>query len=315
MQHLGFGHHPLGSLVIFVLPAYRTIDAQHAGTHPPGIREDIIQADLAAAYPSAVEPQDIELAISAAGYFTQLVAGIIDIGTPPVGMHLLLIVGAAVRRGIVRIPEPLMMPVRFGEVCSHHEIPIPEGLEYIACKVLAGIACERPLRRREIAVPGIEQAEPVVMFGGENGILHAGIFADAGPLLRVEINRIELVSKAPVPLFVILVPAAFRAYHPVFVAQVPRLHYPGDGVQAPVDEHPELEVLPGIQFLEHQRIRRPLIAVILRSGRKDGECQGRERGDEPPSHCSSPLCPRDARSCRPSANGCRNRPSSRRNTR
>ena len=99
------------------------------------------------------------------------------------------------------------------------------------------------------------------MLGREYHVAHPGIAHDTGPFRRVERSGTELVLQPPVPPLVVLVVQVTAPVDPVHVLRAyrPGLDYPGNRVQAPVEEHPELEVLPLAQLFPHSRILRRII--------------------------------------------------------
>src|SRR5579859_4723032 len=86
---------------------------------------------------------------------------------------------------------------------------------------------------------GVEVAEAVVVFGGEDDVFGAGLFGDARPLVGVEIDGVEgLVEREP-PLSLVF---------GVGVRQWPDQAGVGLGPGAEVDEKSEFGVLPLVKL-------------------------------------------------------------------
>jgi len=119
--------------------------------------------------------------------------------------------------GVVRV-----VPVQQGVIEPHLDPLRPEGVEIFPHQIPAAGG-----HRRVIGQFRVEQAEAVVVLGGEHGILHSGPFGGFGPFFRVVFRRVKGVEVGLV-LFV---------GHPLVLLDP----FPpgGDGVQPPVDEHSE----------------------------------------------------------------------------
>src|SRR3712207_6937448 len=55
-----------------------------------------------------------------------------------------------------------------------------------------------------VGIFAIEKAETIMMFRGENHVLHAGRLHHVGPLIGVELHGIELIGQPPIPILVLL---------------------------------------------------------------------------------------------------------------
>ena len=182
----------LRRLVVLVGPLDGTVHADQAGAYLPGLGQDLVQAHLVAGDPAAVQPEDVQLPVAAAGEFRELVLREGHVVLIPVGVLVHLVVDAPARGGVVRIPEPFAVPVGLGEVGADQEALRTEGVEDVLGDVLPGVRGEwSGLGDGKVRVFGIEHAESVVVLRREDHVLHAGVFEDIGPLLRVEVHRVE----------------------------------------------------------------------------------------------------------------------------
>lgn len=86
----------LWSLVVLILSTNGSIYTDHTRITLAGIYKNGIKTDFIAGNPSAIEPQDIDVAIIS-GQLVELVLGKLAVVLPPVWMLLLLVVDAAVR--------------------------------------------------------------------------------------------------------------------------------------------------------------------------------------------------------------------------
>jgi len=142
-----------------------------------------------------------------------------------------------------------MMPVlRLGVVEPETEARLPAGRR----QLLERIALER--RGVHDVVPAGRRAEhrkPIVMLRGDDDVLHPGVLGDAHPFIRVELHRVELAGQLGV-----FGDRDFAAVHHPLAAR-------RDGIQPPVDEHPEL------------RLPEPVHAAVGLPGRLRGSQRGR----------------------------------------
>ena len=233
------------------------------------------------ANPSAVHPEDVYRAVAREDFFHLPVGVLLEL-LPPPGPLLRGIGGVAPAVGIDVPPVVLRVPVGFGEVGAYHEAFLAEGFKDVFQHVALRIVAEGMMGDGEVGLLGVEHAEAVVVLGGEDHVLHAGILHGVGPLLRVELRGVELVGQSPVPVFILIERARSVLRDPVFVADRPRLDDARHAVDAPVHEHSELLVLPLVEFLQHQLVGgphvglRPLVHISLcpSAGRQQ---QGRQR--------------------------------------
>ena len=97
-----------------------------------------------------------------------------------------------------------------------------------------------------------------MVLGGEDHVLHAGLFGSAGPLLGVKVHGVKLVEEG----HVVLLGHLLHAAHPLAPG--------GDGVQPPVDEHAKAGVgIPGhalviLLAVELVHTKAPLLAAFCR---------------------------------------------------
>ena len=235
---------PFRCLVVLVLALDGTVHGYQAlllaatcfGQH-------FIEVDFIARNPSAVQPQDVELAV-VLHQFVQLVLREVLVLLPPVGMLVTLVVLHTVRSGVVVVPEPLAVPVGLREVAANHEVLLAESVEHVAGHVLAWILGKRAVGDGEVGVFRVEHAEAVVVLGGEDHVFHTGILHHVRPLFRIELRGVEGAGEAPVPVLVALVRKFVGTCDPVLRAEGPRFADAGYGVQSPVEQYAEFLVLP-----------------------------------------------------------------------
>ena len=98
---------------------------------------------------------------------------------------------------------------------------------------------------------GLEHAEAVVVFGGEDHIFHARVGSGFGPTVGVEAARVEGAVQLLVVELVLLVGGAL-AVDPGFAADAPGLDHAPLAIDAPVGHEAELEVLPFFEAMEYQ---------------------------------------------------------------
>ncbi len=156
-------------------------------------------------------------------------------------------------------PVILRVPVGLGEVGSYLELVFSECFEHVFQHVALGIVLEGMLGNGEVGLPTVEHAESVVVLGGENHVFHAGVVHRLCPLFGVELGRVELLGKAPIPVFVLLIGHGGVACDPVFINNGPRLHDARYGIEPPMDEHSEFEVLPCFEVFDYILFFGPLI--------------------------------------------------------
>ena len=133
----------------------------------------------------------------------------------------------------------------------------------------------------------VEHAESIVVLRGEDHVFHSGILACRGPLAGVEVSGTELVGQSPVPVQVLLIGAGGVAGDPVLIADAPRLHDARNGIDAPVQQHAEFQVLPLLEVLHYIRFCGPFVSVrllvqvvLLCYGRCRAEQQGKGSGSD-----------------------------------
>ena len=152
-----------------------------------------------------------------------------------------------------------MGPVRLGEVHAGLQALGAERLDRLAEHVAAQRAVLRG--RFQVRVRGVVHREPVVVLGGEHQVAHPRVGAGAGPLGRVVLGAAEGAPLVVVPVVVLGVRAGevlgrVRELPQALAVQGPRAPLPDRGVEAPVDDHPHLEVLPVLECGLRARILR-----------------------------------------------------------
>ena len=151
------------------------------------------------------------------------------------------------------------MPVRLREIGADGELLIAESIEHMFQHVATGIVLEGVLGDREVRFVGVEHTETIMVLRGEDHVFHACIAASRSPLGRIKLRGTEFLSKTEVPVHILLIGTCGISCNPVLVADGPRLHHAGHGVQPPMEQHAELQVLPLLQVLHNQLFRRPFI--------------------------------------------------------
>ncbi len=163
------------------------------------------------------------------------------------------IVHMPVRGGIAVPPIVLRVPVGFGEIGPNHHILVAEGLKHILGHIGLGMVGKGAFGDGIVAVLGVIHGKTIMVLGGENHIFHTRFFGGGGPLVGIELSGVEFLIEIPVPLFVSIVVHGAVARNPVFVFRTyrPRLHDAGYGIQTPVDNHAEFEILPLVKVRAH----------------------------------------------------------------
>ena len=225
-----------------------------------GIYQNLVEVDIVASHPTAIQPQYVEAAI-VGGQLGELIAGECLIVLPPFGVTVFFVVLATVGSGIVWIPKPFAVPVGFREIAANPEVLLAECLKHVLCHVATRIVAECCFGYREIGVFRVVHAKAIVMLGGENHILHTGIVHDVSPLRRVESHGVKHVFQPEIPFLVFIVGDVGAAANPVniFRADAPALYDAGHAIQAPVEYYTKLQVTPLVEFLQHLRVGGPLI--------------------------------------------------------
>ena len=151
-----------------------------------------------------------------------------------------------------------------------------------------------PERRRLDDVPvrglGVKHREAVMVLRGDHDVLHPRVLGDAHPLVRVVIDRVELLGVRPVPIH-----GDLALMHDPLADPADRLavvHPRGHRVHAPVDEHPEA------------RLAEPLHPDVALGGRLGGVRVGvglgahgghKDEGKQRAHEATLPGCPGPAR--------------------
>ena len=116
-----------------------------------------------------------------------------------------------------------MMPIQQRIIQADLEALGAEGVH----KLAHGVPAEGGVGGFEIGIPAIEQAEAVMVLGGEDGVFHAGLARHGRPGAGIEIRR----RKLPKIGQVIGLGHTLGGAHP--------LPARGDGIQPPMDKHAE----------------------------------------------------------------------------
>ena len=169
--------------------------------------------------PGHVIPQDVDLAIM--GHEFPDAAGR-EVAEPAAG---LLVVRAAGAVGVV--------PVHQRIIEADLEAELAAGLDVLAHEVPPGAA----LRGVVVRLPGVPQAEALVVLGGHDHVLHAGLSGEGGPLA----GRARLGLPGVGQLLVLVEGDPLAVHHPFVPAEL--------GVQPPMDEHAEAGFLPPLEPL------------------------------------------------------------------
>ena len=180
-------------------------------------------------------------------------------------------------------PVELRVPVGLGEIGAYGEILVAERIEHKLQHIASRIVAEGVVGNRKVGLAGVEHAEAVVMLRGENHVAHAGIRTRRSPLRRIEFRWPELIGQSEVPVHVLLIGAGAVACDPLLVADRPRLHDSRNGIESPVNQHAELQVLPLLQVVHYLFVLRPF---ILRGALVDVSlCEGGQRSEGGQRRC------------------------------
>ena len=225
--------------------------------------QHLLQMHIFSLHPSAVEPENVEATI-VFRKLHQLVFAECAVVLPPLAVLIgvELIVSAASGTSVIVVPEPLAVPVGLGEVAANPEVFLAEGIEDVARNVRFRIAGEgRSLGDGEIRIFRVEHAEAIMVLRGENHILHASVLHDVSPLVRVELVGVKERREVPIPFFVAFIGETLRARNPVFRTDGPAFADARHGVDAPMEEDSEFQVLPFVELVQHGRVVGSNVAV------------------------------------------------------
>lgn len=235
----GVGHLFFGGAVVFVAAAHGAVDDDEVGVVGAGDRGegghvDVLHALAAAepgarlvvdapfgAYPTAVEPEDVDIAV-VVGELTDLVVGKAFEIIPTVGVVGDVVVDVAVGGGPFGGPVVAVVPVGFGEVEAGPEALGTESIDEVERDVglwvaaVGAVGTSHPI----VALGAAEHAETVVVLGGEDHVFHAGVFGGGGYGCGVELGGVESFVEGLITLFVFVVGHSF-AVDPGFGADAP----------------------------------------------------------------------------------------------
>ena len=224
-----------------------------------------------------VQPHHQQVAIFPGSEFVQLGGDKVLVGGPFLGMLGGLVVGPYAFGRETLPPVIVVVPVGNGEIGPRPDVTLAEGLEDFLCDVGPGVGVESTalVGHFIIGLTGVEHTESVVVLSGEHDVLHSGIAGGIGPFSGIEGDRIERIFQFLIGTDIVEV--IHLPFHPGLVlpgnvigSQRPRLDHTPLAVCAPVDKHPELQVLPlckpFLDILLHRR-------NILRARPDGGEQQ------------------------------------------
>ena len=171
-----------------------------------------------------VEPEDVDLPVLRE-QLRHLVAHVLGVlADVALLVHLRDFRGGAVAQRMLRVDRELrMVPVEERVVEADAQALGAEGVDDLAQQV----ALRGRVRRLVVGELAVPEAEALVVLRGDDEILHAGALGGAGPFLRVEQVRVEVLEV----LAVVLGRDLFVVLDPLVAG--------GHRVEAPVDEHPE----------------------------------------------------------------------------
>lgn len=119
---------------------------------------------------------------------------------------------------------------------------------------LHGVAMEgRRVDDVVLAGLGVEHGKTVVMFSGDDDVLHAGVLGDGDPLVRVEPDGVEFIGE-----FLVVFDGNFGVVHDPLADAGDFFAIPiagGQRIEAPVDEHAETRVAPPVEAAFAFRVR------------------------------------------------------------
>ena len=231
--------------------------------------------------PTAIEPKNIYRTVTAEDFINLVVGELFEsFPTPRPTIDVVIHLSSAFDR-IDIPPVVLAMPVGLGEVGANHELLIAEGREYVLKHIAFGVISECVLGYGVIGESGIKHAESIMVLGGENHIFHPCTLHGFCPLRRIELSRVELVGKSPIPILVLLIGHCGVASNPVLITDGPTLHNTWHGIDAPMKKDAKLEVLPRMELVENLRVRWPFVGAglsvkIVLLGR-EAETEGKEK--------------------------------------
>ena len=191
-----------------------------------------------------------------------------------------VVVDVAVRRGPFGGPVVAMVPVGLGEVESRPKALGTEGVDEVEGDVGLRVAAVGAVDTRH-AIVGFgtaEHAETVVVLGGEDHILHAGVLGSGGHGCGVEPGGVESFVEGLVAVFVFLVGHAF-AVNPGLATDAPGFDYTPLGVDAPMHHEAKFEVLPLVDAVKDDGIGFGVTVRLCGShaaegGKGEGEDEG-----------------------------------------
>ncbi len=152
-----------------------------------------------------------------------------------------LVVGAGRRAGLPVAAGKVVrvMPVHDRVVPADPQALLPAGVR----ERLHDVPAERGGHDVEVGLGRVEEAEPVVVLGGDHDVLHAGLLRQADPGERIEFPRVEPFAEG-----VVLVDRDPRGIpDPLSVAGLAVPLSGGNGVEPPVDEHAEAGLPPPVE--------------------------------------------------------------------
>ena len=222
--------------------------------------------------PAAVPPEDADRTV-----FSQEVAElplhILDVTVEARAVHGARVPLAA--RQVVRV-----MPVHDGVVETQAQALAPAFGRQVLHRIVM------PRRCLDDVVVGhlrIEHRKAVVVLAGDDDVFHPRVFRRLNPLARVELNGVELGGEFLVVGHLHLLVREVPLRDALVALEVGRVG--GHGVDAPVDEHPELRLAPPLR--PRLELLRGLVRGLGRR-RREKKKEGQSPSKRNPAHDSSP---------------------------
>ncbi len=166
---------------------------------------------------------------------------------------------------------------------------------FVGQRLQQALAVRRSVHHVVVGRLGVEQAEAVVVLGGDDDVLDSGFLGKANPFGRIVLDGIELLGQ-----LLVLGHRDVRAVHDPLADAADGLALPragGHGVQAPMDEHAEAGVAPplhpGIALLG--RLPIPLGFLRRSQGRGDRQPSQQQNATAGESSGVHVRCPHGAK--------------------